>query len=407
MSSPETKNNFCIRPFTSLEIFTRGAVKTCCRITPEKTKFKGKTDFTVKTGIKYFWNSEYRSFLKQQFLANERPEECVDCWRQEDRGSTSHRMLGNEEQKIIFQNKNTERYLRQLGKWDLKSPEIVTASITNLCNLKCQMCDGAHSSTLLQENHKLGLEKNIRQKDLTWSDNDKIRTLDESITEKLKTLYLLGGEPLMVPEILELLEKVSMDKDVTDNIELNIVTNATICNDKIINLLGKFKKVKLVLSIDSTGKCNEYIRFPSKWSTIESNVLKFKSLENITLYINSVVQNINLLNLQDNINFAYEHGIHLNFSILDRPEYLQFDNLPKTLLQLALNRLSKIEDKKLIHTTNCKNFVDILSQKVSKDHTVDINNYDKFKSMIQMRDTHRKISIKDYIPELGQAIEKQ
>jgi MoaA/NifB/PqqE/SkfB family radical SAM enzyme len=407
MNSPKTKNNFCIRPFTSLEIFTRGSIKSCCRIRPEKTNFKGITNFTVKTGIKKFWKSEYRKYLKHKFLANERPKECIDCWQQEDRGSTSHRMRGNEDQRIIFQNKNTEKYLRQLGKWELDFPQDVTVSITNLCNLKCQMCDGVHSSTLLQENHKLGLEQNIRQKDLTWSDKDKINTIEELIHNKLKTLYLLGGEPLMVPEILFLLEKLSVDKIVTDNLQLNIVTNGTICNDKIINLLGKFKKVKLVLSIDSTGKCNEYIRFPSKWSTIESNVLKFKSLENVTLYINSVVQNINLLNLQDNINFAYEHGIHLNFSILDRPEYLQFDNLPKTLLQLALNRLSKIEDKKLIHTTNCKNFVDILSQKVSKEHVVDIDNYDKFKSIIQIRDAHRKISINDYIPELGKAIEKQ
>jgi hypothetical protein len=74
---------------------------------------------------------------------------------------------------------------------------------------------------------------------------------------------------------------------------------------------------------------------------------------------------------------------------------------------LALDRLLKIEDKKFIHTTNCKNFVSILSQKISREHVVDIDNYDKFKYMIHMRDTHRKISVNDYIPELGKVIGKE
>ena len=403
MPLQKTQSNFCIKPFTSVDLTTDGRIRACCEIRPNASKFVGKKKFNVKDSMKNYWDSDYRKYLMQKFLDNKKPVECKNCWIQESKNSISLRQEANKENKVIFKT-NFVKHLNQLKKLDLKEPEYVHMSITNLCNLKCQMCEGASSSTLLNENVKLGFEKKIKQKDFDWTQESRLNFVNELLKHDLKSLGLMGGESLMVPEILILLRELSKKQDITENMHLMVITNGTQCNDKILDILGKFKKLKIMLSMESTGKQNEYIRFPSNWQVIKENIAKFKTLPHATLYINCVVQNLNILYLDQLIDFAYEQDIHLKFEILQTPTYLQFKNLPIALLTKSYNKLKNVPKEKIVHTTNFDNLLNLMGRQIEQKQKPSSSEYAEFKTMIKTRDQYRKISIKNYMPEIAQEI---
>jgi molybdenum cofactor biosynthesis enzyme MoaA len=393
----KNKNSFCIRPFNSLTLRTDGELRVCCEIMPTLTEYQNFRKSNIKDySIKDWWSNDYNNYLRASFLKNEKPRECVTCWKRESQGLSSLRLESNYQYRAIFQNK-VEKNLKLIGKHDLSYPEDVEIHITNLCNLKCQMCSGASSSKLLVENNALGFEKrNQKDYDLNEDDYQKIVKLSN---HDLTLLNLRGGEPLINKTTIDLLSNLVRNKK-AHNISLQVTTNGTKCNDEILNLLQQFKNVRLMLSIEGIEKHNEYMRYPSMWDVIKKNIEKFKTLTNTYMYINAVIQNLNILYIDKLIEYAYENEIYLHFSKLEDPDYLDMFNLPEKTLRTAYNKLSQIPDKKLVHTKNIKEIVLLVKDRIGH-HTLDSKKYNEFLDMIKMRDQYRKIHIKDYMPELA------
>ena len=383
-----SKSNFCIRPFNSVVVSTDGAIRTCCQI--QKNSYNIK-----KNNIEDYWNSNYLLTLREKFLNNEKPKECKECWDQEDNLLGSHRSESNFQYKSIFK-KSYVKNLELIKKNNLDYPEDIELSITNVCNLSCQMCSGKNSSRLLIENNFLKFE-NLKQGDYDLDEKTKLE-IEKIIKHDFKLLNLRGGEPLVNKTTIKIIEKlVATGK--SKKMTLHITTNGTTCNDKIINLLREFENIRIMFSIESIGKFNDYMRYPSNWNDIEKNILAFKNLKNAYLYINTVVQNLNLLYLEPLINFSNFNKIFLHFAILRSPTYLEFDNLPLNLLKKSYENLNTIDKKKLIHTKNIKEIIHLLKIKIDT-HKHDEEKFTKFTAMIKKRDQYRKISIADYMPEI-------
>ncbi len=383
-----SKSNFCIRPFNSVVISTDGAIRTCCQIQENSYNIKNNN-------IEDYWNSNYLLGLRKKFLNDEKPKECKKCWDQEDNLLESHRSESNFQYKSIFK-KNYVKNLELIKKNNLDYPEDIELSITNICNLSCQMCTGKSSSKLLIENNFLKFE-NLEQGDYDLDEKTKLE-IEKIITHDFKLLNLRGGEPLVNKTIIKIIEKLVVTGK-SKKMTLHITTNGTTCNNKIINLLREFENIRIMFSIESIGKFNDYIRYPSNWNDIEKNILAFKNLKNAYLYINTVVQNLNLLYLEPLINFANLNKIFLHFSILSSPTYLEFDNLPLDLLKKSYENLNNIDKKKLIHTKNIKEIIKLLKIKIDT-HKHDKEKFTTFTGMIKKRDQYRKISIADYMPEI-------
>ena len=394
---------FCIRPFTSIILNANGEVKPCCYIDKKQSDYKGVKDFNIKTSsVDEYWNSDYRQYLQNQFLNDFKPKECQTCWKHEAENTISGRQLANRAHKFLAKT-NYEKYLKLLGKLKLDQPQEYEITITNLCNLKCMMCNGAHSSKLLIENHAIGEELNVKQSDYDWSDKTK-KNLVESIAPKtVKRMSLLGGESLLVPDIIQILDNFSQTEYAKD-LELTVVTNGTVFNERIRNILSKFKKLTVMFSMESTDTQNNYMRFPSNWQTINDNIEGFKSRQNAYLYINCVVQNLNILYIDQLVNFASNNGIHLNLTRLVDPDYLQINNLPISVLELAYQRLNAIPKERLIHTTNVENVTEAVYNMIKNNNEPKKETFEKFKKMIILRDKYRKISIQNYMPELAKEI---
>jgi sulfatase maturation enzyme AslB (radical SAM superfamily) len=389
--------NFCIKPFNSIRVNTSGDIMTCCKISPSLSKSKNKSSFNLReNSVNDYWNSEYRNHVKDQFLKGDVPPECARCKEDEIQNIKSERQLANQHYGIIGE-KTGEFYLKRLEKENLEHPEDYNLDITNLCNLKCQMCTGESSSKLLIENNALGIQK-LDQKNYDVSEERLQRLISEIVDNNVTHITLQGGEPLMNPKILLLLEKLST-KELASRLSVWITTNGTQHTEKLHDTLSKFKEVKLIFSIDGVGKNNNYLRYPSKWADIENNVKKFKNLTNATYQITFVVQNLNVLGVPDIINFSKKYKIHLRLSLLYAPEYLQLHLLPKNLLKKALDNLETIDNTDTIHVTN----FDVIKQKIQsalQDTKSTHTELNTLKEIIFKRDSYRKIHIKDYLPEI-------
>ena len=104
------------------------------------------------------------------------------------------------------------------------------------------------------------------------------------------------------------------------------------------------------------------------------------------------------------VNFASNNGIHLNLTRLVDPDYLQINNLPISVLELAYQRLNAIPKERLIHTTNVENVTEAVYNMIKNNNEPKKETFEKFKKMIILRDKYRKISIQNYMPELAKEI---
>ena len=350
----------------------------CCESRPSKTEFVGKKDYNLKKdSIEEFWKSDYRKFLIKNFQEKRRPKECQICWEKEDTGAESYRQFGNRQYKI-FGNKTSEEYLSLLGIKDLEHPVDYNLDITNLCNLKCYMCTGVSSSKLLVENNDLGFE-NLDQKDYDYEEGKLSYLIDQIEKNHVTHVTLQGGEPLMNPKIISLLEKLSV-KNTAEKLTIWITTNGTMYNKKLFDILSAFKDVKIIFSIDGVNKVNDYLRFPSDFSQIKSNFINYLNLQNATFMITNVVQNFNLLYVNDIIEFANTYNTHLHLNILTGPSVLHYSVLPYSTRHKALEKLQNIDQQKVTHVTNFYTLLENLSTDIDKDTS---NEIEKFKDIIK------------------------
>jgi len=401
VEKPKNKSNFCIRPFNSAWIDVKGDISPCCLLNPLQSEYTKKNQFSIKkTDLETWWKSDYLKHLRSSFLKDKRPTECSICWKKEDTGLSSFRMRSNTEHGAIFKNKY-QRNLKLIGKEDLQFPEDIQFNITNLCNLKCQMCSGERSSKLLVENNALGYE-NLDQKDFDLKDSDYVKML-ELVKHDLKILKVLGGEPFINPRVIKLLEMLVQNGQ-AKRIKLHVTTNGTMCNNKIISLLKKFKDLRLVFSVDGVGRCNEYMRFPSKWEMISANITKFKeNLVHAYIMINCVAQNLNVLYVDELLEFAEQKKIFVKFDLVLEPNWLHLSVLPKKVLSMAYKKLSRVKEKNLLHTDDVKEIIKLLKHHID-NYYLDETKYKKFIDMVKKRDTYRNIELKNYMPELARAI---
>lgn len=403
MEKLKNKSNFCIRPFNSAWIDAKGDISPCCMLDPLQSEYTKKNQYSIKkTDLASWWKSDYLKYLRSRFLEDKRPTECSECWKKEDTGLSSFRMRSNTEHHAIFKNKY-QRNLKLIGKEDLEFPEDVHFNITNLCNLKCQMCSGENSSKLLVENNALGYE-DLDQKDFDLKDSDYVKML-ELVKHDLKILKVLGGEPLFNPRVIKLLEMLVQNGQ-AKKIKLHVTTNGTMCNDKIISLLKKFKDLRLVFSVDGVGKCNEYMRFPSKWEAISANITKFKeNLMHAYIMINCVVQNLNVLYVDELLEFTNQKKIFVKFDLVLEPHWLHLSVLPKNVLSMAYKKLSSVKEKNLLHTDNVKEIIKLLRHHID-NYNLNEEKYKNFLDMVNKRDNYRKVELKNYMPELAKEIFK-
>lgn len=330
-------NLHCKWAYNNLFVGTRNNVAMCCM----QGKGFPAPDWEKIDNLNEWYNT-FEPFVKirEEHANNIQNQQCKRCWSYENNNSPSPRTRYNE---------------LELGRYG-KLPNIpqikyIEMRFSNKCNLRCRMCDANSSSqiqNLVEELRLNGVLDNSYVNDaITVSEFKNINKLLELILacDTVETIELAGGEPFLMPEVEWLLQEL-VNKNKT-HLSIKFITNLTSTKPRVLELLKKFKSIKIDCSIDGIKEHIEYQRYPVQWRTVERNLsyLYNNRGENMRMGFSPCISQLNLLGLPDLIEYAGEHypDMSWGFNIVASPTYLDFRLIPLEYRTMLFDRIKHID----------------------------------------------------------------
>lgn len=343
---------FCVLPFIHKHTRLSGENTLCCNST-----------LPVKPGS--------IDNLRQKILNGERIQHCKTCYAYEDNGLMSTRIrentrwLADSEVKEYIDTYSTNRE-EIIFSYDLRH--------SNICNLACIGC-------MPQQSSMWAKELNIEIKPIHFK-------FGQEQLKSAKWIYLAGGEPFLVNELVDLLRTVS--KQETQPL-VCVNTNLTIQDDDIAEICKNLKSLTLQISFDGVGKIAEYHRWPLKWEKFKRNLEWAKSL-GCNIIFNTVVDATNVAFIHEIAEYQ-ELPNSWYLTILFKPSPLRIENLPDHLKQFAYDNFIKLkESTHYQNDINFKNDVDSIACKILEQGSPkDLSTH------IQAMDSRRKINHADFL----------
>ena len=174
---------------------------------------------------------------------------------------------------------------------------------------------------------------------------ESLRTFIFDNVEKLKNVYLAGGEPTLMNENIRFLTLL-LEKN--PDVHLRVNTNLSNTNTKVAKLIKQFENVHWLASVESTGDHYNYIRYGGKWKDFCDNLDEIRNLKNHKVTFNMLYCILNHKELFRCIDHLKSQGFHNNSFVLGPvygPEYLNILNLPehkidevKSILQARIDQ---------------------------------------------------------------------
>jgi|TARA_R110000868_G_scaffold299046_1_gene559294 MoaA/NifB/PqqE/SkfB family radical SAM enzyme len=334
---------FCLKPFNELSYSTDGT-RPCC--VWEGEKFNGQ--------IEEYNSSKYLKRIKKSMYSydmNILKNTCRNCIENEKNRLYSPRLTPNNFK--IFEY------------WP-----------SNICNLKCIMCNSSSSNLIEEEEISLGI---LKPHNKTLTDITKFDFTDYNI------IKIFGGEPTASIHTFTQLKSI-IDRGYAKNMKIAYTTNATSYNKIWYNIANQFVERDVGISVDGTGKVFEYIRQNAKWSAVEKNI--FKIIEDAEDYKISIVLQATSFLLADKwIDFFFQFPIKNIglYQLYDVPGRLTA--IPNDIKNTIVNRLERKNN------SLSNKVIDILN-----NTTHDAEELKKYKEYILMLDARRGTNIYDVDP---------
>ena len=265
----EKNNNGCVNAYLNLSIRSNGSVSPCCMSNYKYTSKKGETTLNQDSIIN-FWNSESRKKFIEQMDAGIKIPECHACWNEEAAGKDSKRIRDNRTFKDALLSPDM-------------LPVVLDLSMGNVCNIKCRICNPAHSTPWKAEEEKVKFiinkidftsfkESFEYSNDFFWKDI-------VSLLPNVVKYDFAGGEPFFIEKHWDIV-KTAVDNGWSKNQHIHYNTNGTIYPEKYMHLLEEFKIVDIQISSDGIEEQFEYMRHPAKWKKVEENIQRFVDAKN-------------------------------------------------------------------------------------------------------------------------------
>lgn len=417
---------------------TNGHKKICCMPDQYIEKQDGYRHYTMKDGLIEGWNSDYMKNVRLSMLNGKKLRECSKCYDKEAKGLPSLRTIvtnwdgSNTPHALVV--KDLEEY-KAMTKPDGSvehMPFDVELHFGNVCNLKCKMCSTFFS-------HMIGKELLSIQKEdpsffqwmqrqgghvSNWSTGDLSQVFDwykdpeikskvfNQISDHVKKINVIGGEPTVIPEFWELLDFLHKKGTLKDK-TIKLTTNGTNTNPKLTQWFGEAKSVVVMVSIDALELRNRYIRYPADWDTLMKNMEFYQKLcagdDSKEYHIAPSPQILNLDQLAD---------MHIYFEKLGHPTFFNPHVSGPTIYDyqyFPLRYKQQVKEKLQSQLPFIKNQARV-KQILPYIDTLDTEYHDRDFSKVTMRsfvkyndymDKFRKTdSWRDLIPDLAKSIEQ-
>jgi len=378
MSRKLLDKNFCVLPWTGFEIEPNGVVKNC--IISKET-----IGNIHQNSIEDILQSKKNLEIKAQMLNKEFPNNCTGCYFQEKDRTTSFESISSR----LYYAKELGPHINNklLDKKDNFDLSHVDLRWTNHCNQACVYCYPEYSSKWATE-----LGKTIKSDKQA---KDQVKKYVFKNIKKLKNIYLAGGEPLLINENREFL-KLLLEQNPDVHIRVN--TNLSSTKTGVFELLCKFKNVHWTVSVESTDKEYEYIRYHGSWKDFIKNLKHIQTL-NHKISFNMLYFILNYKSIFDCIDYFKSIGFHNNSFILGplyAPLFLNVRHLPKNIKEEVITMFeNKIAEQPGFYLQNSlENCLKYLTENGFNA------NIELTKQNIKKMDLRRKLDSEKVFPEL-------
>ena len=295
----------CTFPFIQFSTTVEGKYQTCCIAKPDD-----KMTFENTSPMEFFNSSkskQLRHDMANGIMSDLVKKTCQTCHEQEKQYGSSKRLDSLKHHIHGHVPIDTIDKVKKSNDVDLKPKDIDHLKMKvfgNICNLKCTMCSVGCSSALASE-----LKRYDEWKGETVVnpykkiDKDKLYADLEEICPVVREFEIVGGEPLMMKDSIEMLEWM-VSKGYSKTMEFKIITNATVDNWEYYRLMKYFKKATFLVSLDAYGKKDEYIRSGEVWEE-KVEIIKNFIRADIDVSWSNTIQLLNIGYL-DEIHIFYE-----------------------------------------------------------------------------------------------------
>lgn len=397
---------FCINAYKGLRYGNSGQAMLCC-----------KSEFNLDDAEGNETNLQHQTFMDalQGKLATEirndldngiRHENCKKCWDEEDAGINSKRILDNA---------RAEQYWGKEFVNDKKvEPSIVELNLGTECNMKCRICGPWSSSRWVKEHYELftddhqsyeDYKKQIKFYQGNWKETSPVWDNISKNISSLKQIDFYGGEPFMVKKNWQLLDK-GIKEGYGKGQVLHFNTNGTYYVDEHIEILKKYRKVLISLSIDDIEDRFEYERSGGVWSEVSENIKKFfilgQEFKNIDVVVCITINNLNVYYIPEVTEYLDNMGMHYYVNFLHGPPYYNVTNIRENIKQKIVEKYKTfIEHKNPNQQTveSLNRVLDFMQGQLSTN-----NHWNDFVETTKKVDDYRKEQFDQVFPEWNKVI---
>ena len=325
----------CRFPWVGITIMPEGRIVPCCGA-PSVTL----GHLSEHTSLDQQIQSDSQGLLRDSFERGEWPAACVGCRQNREAGRPA--LIDYMADRFLPWSEEDYR----AGRPRVRYLE-VTAS--RACNATCATCGSRFSSAWARE------DRAARSEGLTWRDSDqefRVQPEHREITpaqwarveEAMSTveyLMLKGGEPLMDHRNLGLLERLlRLGRSPT----ISIITNFARVTEQTLDLLARFPRLNLSVSIDAVGDLYEWIR-STEWQTTRENLSRWHQRTGRRVTVLTTVSLYNYTRLEETVRecLALPAVQQVNLLPAYRPVYTSATMiLPERLTRLRAEHLSSL-----------------------------------------------------------------
>ena len=304
-------------------------------------------------------NAFTASYTKDSIRSGVLPPECEQCALKEATVGHSRRLFFRDILNPMLEGTNYD-YTKNFH--DIMFLEF---NMSNICNLKCRMCDGINSSAWVKDDLKLAENGNPfgrRIDDPEFGYTNKSEQIIERLFEdptpfmNLRYLSIKGGEPYMEPANKTILKKF-IDLGIAKNVTLDWTTNGTIVDEEVHELAKQYGHTKWTVSVEGTDELYEYIRGGKNFTFAQLNEnLKHYDFDRVIIAVTVMAYNIaHLGKIQTWYDSVKQDHWSIYFNnVVAQPAYLNPRVLPNSVLEKIDFKLPNVK-----YTNNESNMLDL------------------------------------------------
>lgn len=285
----------CNAPFASVRISPIGTASPCSYNNYTTSLVD---DYSQKSINEIFNGKVYKQYRKE-IRKGIFPEACSTC---------KNSLLNGEYNSVMIHNYD---YLKVSRIFPNKIRHI-NISLSNTCNLECIMCNGLASSSIRKNREK--------QEPINFPYMNKFKDEIKPLLPNMQSISFLGGEPFMIPICYDIWKDIIM---INPECSINVITNGTILNDNIKQMLNKGKFNINVSFNGVTKEIYEAIHVNANFEETKANIVYFGNYmkkNNRILTISICPLKLNKFEIPDIVRFCNRNHYYIDIQCVRSAE---------------------------------------------------------------------------------------